>query len=69
MTTADLVARRLAVLAITLALVAIALSAYAISMSFGHRREVQSLGDVLHRIGVHDVPVASPPAQLDDDPR
>jgi len=69
MSAPDPLARRLAALAIGLALIAIALSAYAVTMAFDHRQEVRSLGDVLHRIGTRDVPIASPPAELDDDSR
>lgn len=67
MTQQDPVARRLAALALGLALLAVALSGYAVSMAFSHRQEVRSLGDVLHQIGTREVPMASPPAELDPD--
>lgn len=62
-------ARRLAALALGLALLAVVLSGYAITMAFQHRDEVRSLGDVLHRIGAREAPLASPPAELDSDDR
>ncbi len=69
MTTQDPVARKLAAGAVGLPLVAIAFAGYALSMTFRHRDEVRALGDVLHHIGTRDVPMASPPAELDPDDR
>jgi hypothetical protein len=69
MSSGDPLARRLAAVAVGLALLALALSGYAISMSFQHRQELRSLGDVLHQIGAREVPLASPPAEIDRDDR
>jgi hypothetical protein len=69
MTTRDPVARRLAAIAVGLAALALMLSIYALMMTFEHRAQVRALGDVFHKIGTREVPMTSPPAQLDPDDR
>ncbi len=69
MTTRDPVARRLAAIAVGLSALALMLSIYALTMTFEHRAQVRSLGEVFHKIGTREVPMASPPPQLDPDDR
>lgn len=69
MTGRDPVARRLAAIAVGLAALALMLSIYALTMTFEHRQQVRSLGDVFHKIGEREVPMVPPPSQLDPDDR
>lgn len=69
MSVQDPIARRLAAIALGLSVLALALAGYAVSMAFEHRKEVRSLGGVLHQIGSREVPMVSPPPELDPDDR